>query len=570
MIVNTSTPPFDLSSERLGPLPIVNHFVARLGLDEFLMKFVPSQERESDLPYAKALGVLLRSIIVEREPIYRQQETVETFAPRMFALKGEEVADLSDDRIGRALDRLFDADRSALMTEVVVRAAKRFNLEFNRLHNDSTSISLTGQYRQAKGRSLRGRKAPWITYGFNKEHRPDLKQLLLILTMSADGAVPVQFRCGNGNTSDSSTHIETWQALCRIAGRPDFLYVADSKLCSLENMDYIDGKKGRFVTVLPRSRGEDAQFRKWIQTNDPAWELVWNRPNPRRKYGPRDRWRVFRDPLPSREAWPIIWVFSSLLRIRQDQTRREQLAAAKEELEEIKKRLASPKSRLRQAEQVEKLIRDTLKRFSVNRYLKVQKFTKEEHRFRQSRKGRPGPKMTYRRLTRQRWDITWETNEEALAYDRKSDGMYPLLTNDRALTPAQALEAHKGQPALEKRFEQTKTVHEIAPVLLKNEGRIEALFFLYFLALLIQGLIERELRQAMKRGKIKELCIYPEERACQRPTTEQVLRLFSLVERHNLLHNGRAVQFFEPKLTDLQREILDLLGVPASAYQTAT
>jgi len=90
------------------------------------------------------------------------------------------------------------------------------------------------------------------------------------------------------------------------------------------------------------------------------------------------------------------------------------------------------------------------------------------------------------------------------------------------------------------------------------------------LALLIQGLIERELRQAMKRGKIKELCIYPEERACQRPTTEQVLRLFSLVERHNLLHNGRAVQFFEPKLTDLQREILDLLGVPASAYQTAT
>lgn len=569
MIVNSSDPPFDLRAERLGPLPIVNNFVERLGLDELLAKFVPSQERGAELPYAKALGVLLRSIIVEREPIYRQQETVETFAPGMFAIKREEVAALSDDRIGRALDRLFDADRSALMTEVVVRAAKRFTLQFNRLHNDSTSITLSGQYRKANGRSLRGQKAPWVTYGYSKDHRPDLKQLLLVMTMSADGGIPVQFRCGDGNTSDSSTHIETWQTLSRVAGKSDFLYVADSKLCTLEQMDYIDNKKGRFVTVLPRTRGEDAQFRKWIQANEPAWELVWDRPNPRRKYGPRDRWWVYRHDVLSREAWPIIWVHSSLLRIRQDHTRQEQMAGAKEAFGELKKRLAAPKSRLREAAQVEQKMQQILKRFSVSPYLKAVKFIKQEHRFQQSRKGRPGPHMTYRRLTRERWDIDWQTNEEALAYDRKSDGMYPLLTNDKTLAPAQALEAHKGQPALEKRFEQCKTVHEIAPVLLKNEGRIEALFFLYFLALLIQGLMERELRQAMRREKIQELPLYPEERLCQRPTTEQILRLFSLTQRHILFKDGQIIQVFEPKLTGLQRQLIHLLGAPIGVYQIA-
>jgi hypothetical protein len=72
---------------------------------------------------------------------------------------------------------------------------------------------------------------------------------------------------------------------------------------------------------------------------------------------------------------------------------------------------------------------------------------------------------------------------------------------------------------------------QIAPVLLKNEGRIEALFTLYFLALLVQAIIERELRLAMKREKIDELPLYPEQRDCARPTTEQVLRLFSLAER---------------------------------------
>src|ERR1039458_581777 len=82
----------------------------------------------------------------------------------------------------------------------------------------------------------------------------------------------------------------------------------------------------------------------------------------------------------------------------------------------------------------------------------------------------------------------------------------------------------------------TQSVHEIAPVFLKNPGRIEALFTLYFLALLVQALIERELRLAIKREHIAQLPIYPEQRQCKRPTTEQILRLFSLAERHTPSH----------------------------------
>ena len=126
--------------------------------------------------------------------------------------------------------------------------------------------------------------------------------------------------------------------------------------------------------------------------------------------------------------------------------------------------------------------------------------------------------------------------------------MYPLLTNDRSLTPTQVLEAHKGQPTIEKRFEQIKTVHEIAPVYLHNEGRIEALFTLYFLGLLVQALIERELRQAMARDQLEELPLYPEQRQCRRPTTEQILRLFSLAERHTLVRDGRIVQVFHARV----------------------
>jgi hypothetical protein len=117
-----------------------------------------------------------------------------------------------------------------------------------------------------------------------------------------------------------------------------------------------------------------------------------------------------------------------------------------------------------------------------------------------------------------------------------------------AIVAGGARGAHKGQPRLEKRFEQLKTVHEIAPVFLKNPSRIEAFFTVYFLALLLQAFIERELRQAMKRERLKALPLYPEERRCARPTTEQLLRLFSHAERHLLSHAGRPIRTFEGRI----------------------
>jgi transposase len=568
----TQAPPsskarFSLHSERLGPLPLVNHFLQRIGLEELLDKHVPTRDRRSAVAHARALGVLLRSIIVEREPIYRQQETAVSFAPELFGLSAAQMGQLGDDRIGRALDRLFDADRAALLTEVVLWVGQKFAVRFAELHNDSTSVRFCGQYRGASGHSIRGRSAPAITYGYSKDHRPDLKQLLFILTTEAEGGVPVQFRVADGNTNDSTTHIQTWNALRALAGRADFLYVADSKLCSRDNMDHIHRAGGRFVTVMPRTRLEDAEFRKWLQTNAPPWELIWDRPNPRARDGPRDRWYLYKAPLPSAEVWTVVWVWSTLLRLRQEARRRRNIVAASEALSALRQRLASPKTRKRSAAEIDLQVAQILEHYHVGRYLKVGRSVREEHRYKQSKRGRPGPNTVYRKITRRRYDLEWTLDVAAIAYDQKSDGMYPLLTNDRGLSPAQVLEAHKGQPTIEKRFEQLKSVHEIAPVFLKNEGRIEALFTLYFLALLVQALIERELRRAMKHEHIAELPIYPEQRPCRRPTTEQILRLFSLAERHTLVSDGRAVQVFNPQLTDLQRQLLSLLGVPHQAYR---
>ena len=60
---------FTLDTERLGPLPLINHFIERIGLHDMLSRFVPS-DRRCAITHASALGVLLRSMaLVQRGPV---------------------------------------------------------------------------------------------------------------------------------------------------------------------------------------------------------------------------------------------------------------------------------------------------------------------------------------------------------------------------------------------------------------------------------------------------------------------------------------------------------------------
>jgi hypothetical protein len=142
----------------------------------------------------------------------------------------------------------------------------------------------------------------------------------------------------------------------------------------------------------------------------------------------------------------------ALLTLRQESHRRRNIAAATEQLRDLRQRLLSARARLRGAAQIDLKVAEILEHYPVGRYLKVRRVAREEHLYRQAQRGRPGPETAYRKVTRRRYDIEWSLDKDAIAYDQKSDGMYPLLSNDRSLSPAQILAAHKGQPAIEKRF----------------------------------------------------------------------------------------------------------------------
>lgn len=517
------------------------------------------------MDHASCLGVLLRNVLLAREPLYGLSGWAAPYRTDLFDLEPGEEALLNDDRVGRSLDALFDADRATLLTGLVVQMVREFGVALDRFHNDSTTVTLQGAYKEAAGEPKRGKPTLKAALGHNKDHRPDLKQLLWILTISADGAVPVHYRVEDGNTNDTPTHRESWEALVSLRGNPDFLYVADSKLCDGDTLRYIDGKGGRFLTVLPRTRKEDRLFREHVQTHELAWEVVRWRRNPRNQGRSSDVWKMVESPIPAADGFRLVWVWNSLMAEQDLESREERITEALSKLEDLERRLQRPRTKLRTRATVERAAEKTVKA-SALRWVGWEVREEPVEVFHQERRGRPGKETKYRREVKTRFHVTAQLKKDVIAYDAKSDGMFPLLTNERQLTLKQLLECYHFQPRLEKRHEQLKTVHEVTPVLLKNVDRIEALLFIYFLALLVESLIEREVRKGMEREHLESIPLYPEGRPCPAPTTEKILEAFDCIEVHRRRKTGEQEEVYGPKLTEQQRQLLRLAGVPEAVY----
>ena len=560
--------PFELRSSQLGALPLIDRFLQRIDVAGTLARHLPAGDARTTLPPATAVGVLVRNLCVAREPLYGLAGWAAAFEPGLPGLRPGEGELLNDDRVGRALDALFDSDRSSLLTELVLAAVREFGVDCSQLHNDSTSVVLHGDYSAADGHERGGKPTPVASRGHSKDHRPDLKQLVLILTVTADGAVPLTHRLAGGNTNDDQTHIDTWDELRALTGRADFLYVADSKLCTREQMSHIDKAGGRFVTVLPRTRREDAQLRDWMSTATPQFTEAARRPG-KRDGDPDQVWQVAPAPFPSSEGHRIVWVHSSAKQQRDETARHQRIQRTLTAIAELNERLAGPRARITTRVAVEDAAQEILDHGAAEDYVTFQVTETTEERYRQEKRGRPGKDTRYRKLTKTRFQVDAHVDADAVRHDAASDGCFPLITNDHQLTDAEVLVAYRYQPNLEKRHHQLKSVQDAAPVTLKSPARIEALFACQFIALLCCCLIERELRNAMTRQQITDLPLYPEDRSCTAPTATRVFDHLAPLQRHHLIRDGQPVQTFQPQLTPLQAQLLDLLGVPTSAYTSS-
>ncbi len=556
-----------LHSRTIGALPIINRLIQRCGLRKILSRHLPAEDGRNRIQTVTAILLLVRNILISREPLYGIGQWAAAFVPELLQLREDQLKSLNDDRVGRALDRLFDANFPDLVMDITRNVIKEFDLNLSELHNDSTTIRFFGDYDAFDQPQMRrGKETVAIRQGHSKDHRHDLKQLLYILTVTDDGGVPVYFSTDNGDKNDDLTHVPTWDLLLQMTGRTDFLYIADCKLASAENLGHIDREGGRFITILPKNRSEPRAMNETLLEHPESlrWVLLYEVEDEDGVL--RHRFKSLREEQVTGDGYRLLWIHSMAKAISDDASRMKTIQKTIDDLSQLRDRLQSPRSRMRDRPRVAGEVEKIMQYRGTGSLLQVGIIQEEQVTLKQKTPGRRSENTQYVREVKLRFDLTWQIDTKQLERARRCDGIFPLITNDRSMTAEEVLRAYKRQPMIEKRFSQFKSDFHVAPVYLKEVSRIESLLCVYFMALLLQTLLERELRRTMASREIDSLPLYPEARDCKRPTARRVIDAMESISRHRLVTEDGAQQDLYTDPTPLQHQLIKLFGNDASTY----
>ena len=542
---------FETQFKQVDVLPMVKHFMDELDLYNLFTKYVPTATG-SLADHAESLCILTANIICDNKPLYKVQQWLRRYSD---GFDGEPLAasHFNDDRFARALSALFDSDRHSLMSEVSANAISVHKLLTDEIHNDSTTVTFIGKYDTPEPGAVK------LKHGHNKDFRPDCKQVVFGLNITADGHVPISYKLFDGNTTDDVTHIPNWNALRTLLEKEDFIYVADCKLCSQKNLVHISKNGGYFITIVPKDRKEFKQFLKYLKRNDVQWENALSIESSRKK-GVFNVYKTYEQGQTKR-GFRIIFVHSSLKQKEDADRRTKKIDRAVTKLEELSHKLNA--YHLKTKKEINAAVNRIIK--NIKDFIDVKVITHRKQVKVKASPGRPSLTSDYKNKWEFTYSIEWTLNDKAIAGASKTDGIFPLTTNTE-LEAKEVLRKYKTQPFLEKRMYTKKTVLEVAPVFLKKETRIEAMLFLYFVALMIVSLIERKIRMNMAIDKIEKLPILPQGMNSKKPTWNNIRYFYSNVHYSQIIRDGTCIQAVVKGLSYLHEQINRLLNIPDSVY----
>ncbi len=540
----------------LGTHPIINFFINKLNLPDILSSYLPYDAR-MNLTHDKPLMILIHNILTSPAPLYEIPDWVQPLDVEHLNIEPDEISYLNDDRTGKALFAFYKSKHKEVFFRLALRAIKLFEIDCQQIHQDTTTVTFHGKYNPWLA-------SPLLKHGINKDHRPDLKQLVLGMSVTSDGSIPLVHKVYDGNQTDDRVHLENHRRLRKLLQRSDFIYVADCKLATASNLAKINALGGLFVSVMPKTWQESMVFLNKVKNKKVKWKFLLEKKNNRKPDSEKDRFYLAKGKYTTEQGYKLLWIKSSQKAQLDNEQRTNNIDKSFEELKEIQAKLNCYSLKTKDA--IEKNIQTILQQYHCAGLIDYQIDTRQEKYKKFSSVGRPKANTKGKTMLKEYHTLSFEINVDNIVKESLTDGIFPLITNLKDRSAGKILEIYKYQPFLEKRHSQLKTYQEIAPVYLKRPERVIAYLHMHVMSLMIATLIERQLRLAMKKNKIESLPIYPEERLCEYPTTFDIVRLFKNVERYEVI-KGEEVIVFPAKLTKAQKQVLELLEVPVSLYQ---
>ena len=538
-------------------LPIVSAYARTLGMVEEVDRVCGSKRGVSD-------GTIVLALVLDalsgRSPLFRLPQAFAKLDTELLLGEAISPEKLNDDAVGRALDRIFEVGTSKVLSAVALRAVKLFDLDTAHVHHDTTSRRVYGDYDLYGEES---RDQPFvITFGFSKEHRPDLKQLVHSL-LCVDAGIPIYSTCTNGNESDKMVNrnlIPTMVERMAELGQDNFLYVTDSALITPDNLALMDDFKSgfRFVSRLPASYTECGKaIAKAVREN--RWEdlgsLSEEPSTPKRKPA---HYHGFETMVELYGIWYRALVVHS---DAYDERRTKRLERTLEQDKAEVERMASEQEKIEYACLPD--AQAAVLRLPRGRFHELVGRVEEGPMYATGRPKADGTRKIQRTIYRLK--ISLQPREQAIARARAEAGCFVLVSNEPeetsgGLSSKDLLRAYQDQHAVEQNFGFLKDPVIVNALFLKSPRRIEALGLILVLALMVWRLMERTMRVSLKESATK--VVGWNNRQTSRPTSFMMTTKFVSV----IVIRTEKRRFLAEPLDPVQERYLNILGLSEAVF----
>lgn len=548
--------PDNLTFSEVGHLPIVKDFAKKINLVETIDTMVDSQ---MDLSPGITVLAMVLDTLSGRTPLYRLEEFFQEKDTELILGHDVKPELFCDYNVGRMLDKLYDTGTQKIFSQIAQNAIGVFAIDPRRVHFDTTSISVFGDY-DFSDPPLN------ITYGHSKDKRPDLKQFLISM-LCVDRNIPILGAAEDGNASDKTLNNELLGGISRHMAKHGiepgaFVYVADSAFVTPKNLKRSKENDVKFLTRLPATYKECARAISDAVAAENWIDFGKLNQTPATNKRPAAYYRGYETTVDIDDApYRAIVVHSSAHDKRRHKRIDRLLHKKRKELEATCKKINSGPFFCRADAEA---AADKIHKAAANSYHQLQHEVRKEAKYPRGRpaKGKMRTPIGYEYIL----DVKVDVDADAVAPLRLQAGCFVLICNlssdqERSQwTGASLLQLYKNQSGIEQNFGFLKDPVIVNSIFLKKPTRIEVLGLVLLIALLIWRLMERCMRRYLEKTERK--ITGWKNRPTDRPTSFMMTTKFLSIL---VAKAGRQRQLVKP-LKSVQLEYLQALNVMPEVF----
>lgn len=486
----------------------------------------------------RVAAMILNGLGFMNDRLYMFEQFLENKPVEQFFGSNICASYFNDDALGRCLDAISEYGVTKFFTAISFDIGVEQGLIGTTMRGDTTTLLVHGEY--AENPDLTDEQAQ-PKHGHSKAKRPDLKQMVLHLATTGSSGFPIWMEPHSGNASDKTVLIEAAARMeafrKEIQIDNEFLYVGDS---AFYTGAVKHGGEMKWLSRVPENIKEakelverEEEDLNWVELKDGYRMQCFNS-----TYGEiAQRWTLIH----SKQSYD-----------REVKTVDKNISKESEEIDKVLRKLSRERF---QCEQDAEQAITKLKKFKYHSTVCTVKAIKKHC-------GRGRPKKG-QEATIQGFEIegSYEKNEGKIARVKRRKGRFILATNDldgQFVSGNTMLEKYKEQSSTEGGFQFIKNnTFEVDSIFLKKPSRITALMAVMCLCLMVYGLSQQKVREALKMND--ETVPTQRGQETQTPRMQWIYRLFHGVQLVTL----RIQDFFQElviNLTPLLKRIIKIFG----------